>query len=43
MAIAELILIGLCAAGVITRDCTAGELAINLANSYQDIKSAGRL
>ena len=30
-------------AGVITRDCTAGELAINLANSYQDIKSAGRL
>ena len=31
------------AAGVITRDCTAGELAINLANSYQDIKSAGRL
>jgi len=31
------------AAGVITRDCTAGELAITLANSYFDIKSAGRL
>lgn len=31
------------ASGVITRDCTAGELAITLANSYLDIKSAGRL
>jgi len=31
------------AAGVITRDCTARELAITLANSYLDIKSAGRL
>jgi uncharacterized protein (DUF58 family) len=31
------------AAGVITRDCTASELAVTLANSYLDIKSAGRL
>jgi uncharacterized protein (DUF58 family) len=37
------ILASMNAAGVITRDCTARELAITLANSYFDIKSAGRL